>query len=878
MSHVQRWAVLLVTLAWPLAGLAETHAVLIGIDKYDNPDITSLRYTVNDVKAFHDLLVDPAYGGAGRDNVVLMVPEGERALRPTRAGILVQIKKAALRTQPDDTLILYFAGHGMETPEGRFLLGVDADPLLLSDTAVPVDRLPVILADVRAAKILVIVDACRNDPAAGRAQADNPLGESFERGLRPRVLAPGGATGPRQVATWLACGVGQRAWEFSEHEHGVFSYFLLEGLKGGAAADGAVGLTNLSDHVAKQVADWARRNGKQQDPKLDNPDRLELILTRPRPPRPGGVQEIPLASLQIDSEPDGATVLVDGEVKGKTPLKLTFEMPDGQAKKVTVRLQLEGYEPAAAGIDLVPGQTQPWQKTLTKQALPPATIERPVVTPEQQPHELPDQGRPASWQPGWEAGPDGLPVVSIPGGPVRLGTDRPEADVTERPQHSVSLSAYKIQAVEVTNEAYAGTLNRMLVSGAITFDDDGNVVTTANSTTSGWPAGLVLIFTSSPECAITYTGARGGPPEPAAFFTVEEADHDRPAVPVTWFGAALYAAWNGMRLPTEAEWERAAQARDADQPYPWGGAAIGPRYANVMTDDLPSAMDVGELRDGASAAGCLQMVGNVWEWTADRFITDYHRQADGTDPQIGFSAGEVVQMSLRGGGYQYPAELTTVWTRSAAYAGDYGEDYGFRCVLPSQPTTNIILPKVSSGGDGKSGIDGGKTRMDGGQAQPPGANDDGEVEPSPVATVFQHPLNGTRLAIPEGWAAEPQPTGAVLIGNEDDEAGVIYFYISPVYTSAEAVHAAAMIEVQALGITWNQPSSSGTLTLADPVGPVQVYRNAYIAQAHGEELMVMVDVVFRNGIFHALAYAAPTDLFEDYLGDYLTVLTASVYP
>lgn len=866
MKHLHRWAVLLGLLACPLAGMAETHAVLIGIDKYDNPEITPLRYTVNDVKAFYDALVDPAIGGGNRDNVVLMVPEGERALRPTRAGILVQIKKAALRTRPDDTLILYFAGHGMETADGRFLLGVDADPLLLSDTAVPIDRLPAILSDVRASRILVIVDACRNDPAAGRAQADNPMGEAFERGLRPRVLAPDGGGGPRQIATWLACGVGQRAWEYSEHEHGVFSYYLLEGLKGGAADGGEVTLTNLAAHVESQVAEWARRNGKEQTPKLDNPDRLDLILSRPHAPRPGGVREIPLATLRIDSEPAGATVVVDGDVKGRTPLTLTIELTDGQAREVSVRLQLDGHEPAAAGVRLEPGRTQTWTKTLAKQALPTVVPDQPVVTPEPQPQSNPQ--RPASWLPQWQPGPDGLPVVTVPSGDVVLGTNRPDSDVTERPQHTVSLNSFQIHAVEVTNEAYVMTLNRMLAAGAIAFDDDGNVVTVANAAVPGWPAGLVLIFTSSPECAIEFHGTRGGPLEPsrpAGQFTVSEADHDLPAVPVTWFGATLYALWNGMRLPTEAEWERAAQSSRPGEPYPWGSAAIGPRYANVETDDDAELRAVGDFHAGISAVGCLNMVGNVWEWTADRYIPDYHRQAVGIDPQIGYQPNEVVQMTLRGGGYQYPAEMTTLWTRSAAFAGDYGEDYGFRCVVPSQSQTQVIYPQVASGG--------GKTGLSDGHHQ---TTDDGEL--APVGQVYQHPFNGARIAIPEGWAAQPTPSGAVGIGSDDDDAGALYFYCSPVWNSVELVQQAIYQELANLGAQVGQASATSTFTVTTPGGPVQVFRQQAPMLFDGEEALALIDVVANHGIFHGLVYAAPLDVFEDSLPGYRTILERTVYP
>jgi formylglycine-generating enzyme required for sulfatase activity len=138
----------------------------------------------------------------------------------------------------------------------------------------------------------------------------------------------------------------------------------------------------------------------------------------------------------------------------------------------------------------------------------------------------------------------------------------------------------------------------------------------------------------------------------------DQADH--PVVQVTWEDAAAYARWAGKRLPAEQEWEKAARGVDG-RLFPWGDQQPTPDLCNFGRN-AGGTTPVGKYSpQGDSPYGCVDMAGNVWEWTASQD-----------------ESGGVV---LRGGGWSHPAEYTRPALRSIHDPEDRYDTDGFRCVV-----------------------------------------------------------------------------------------------------------------------------------------------------------------------------------------------------
>jgi len=198
------------------------------------------------------------------------------------------------------------------------------------------------------------------------------------------------------------------------------------------------------------------------------------------------------------------------------------------------------------------------------------------------------------------------PDVLVPAGPFTMGTSsEPWALDNERPAHTVELAAFRLDSTPVSNAAYQR------------FIEDGGYQQPRWWTEEGWQyrqqAGL--------EAPLFWHRDDDGSWLRRRFGHTEPLPPDQPVLHVCWFEADAYARWAGRRLPTEAEWEKAARYDSANGRTlrnPWGDADPGPQHANLGQRHLEPA-PVGSYPDGAAPCGARQLMGDVWEWTATDF-------------------------------------------------------------------------------------------------------------------------------------------------------------------------------------------------------------------------------------------------------------------
>jgi formylglycine-generating enzyme required for sulfatase activity len=233
--------------------------------------------------------------------------------------------------------------------------------------------------------------------------------------------------------------------------------------------------------------------------------------------------------------------------------------------------------------------------------------------------------------------------ILIPAGSFQMGCDSSNPAETcssnEQPLHTVTLDAYYIDKYEVTNARYKACVD----AGGCTAP------------------GSVNSSTRRPY-----------------YSTSTYADY--PVVWVTWDQASAFCAWAGGRLPTEAEWEKAARGSSDTRKYPWGDSAPDCTKTNYWP--LPACVGdtsrVGSYPSGASPYGVMDMAGNVWEWVNDRYGSDYYSVSPGVNPQ-GPATGS--WRVLRGGSWSYDGFNVRSADRGYFLPGNWGSDGGgFRCV------------------------------------------------------------------------------------------------------------------------------------------------------------------------------------------------------
>lgn len=249
----------------------------------------------------------------------------------------------------------------------------------------------------------------------------------------------------------------------------------------------------------------------------------------------------------------------------------------------------------------------------------------PSATPTPEPTDIPTAAPTATSLPDLIEDEHGVSMVLVPSGEFVMGSDNDMA--AAKPAHTVYLDMFYIDQFEVTNAMYLECVQ----AGACT--------------------------------------AGGGTRLKNSIF----AEH--PVMDVTWYNARDFCDWRGARLPTEAEWEKAARGTDQRR-FPWGNDPVTcelARYGDCGWFTIP----VGQHPQGVSPYGAHDMAGNAWEWTNDWYDADYYTYSPAANPQGPDT--ETGWKVTRGGAWYYHADLmTAIWRNHAPV--DVGYSYlGFRC-------------------------------------------------------------------------------------------------------------------------------------------------------------------------------------------------------
>lgn len=278
-------------------------------------------------------------------------------------------------------------------------------------------------------------------------------------------------------------------------------------------------------------------------------------------------------------------------------------------------------------------------------------------------------------------GQDGAEMVLVPVGAFIMGSApddiasllnrHPKAKSAllkdESPRHQVLLDAFYIDTHEVTNARFSQFVQSTGYRTQAEREGGGRVRTGAKT----W--GQV------PDAS--WRAPRGQGSSMAGL----EA---HPVVQVSWHDAKAYCAWAGKRLPTEAEWEKAARGTDG-RLYPWGHQIDGTRVNfcdrkcpfewkdDSVDDGYSSTAPVGSYEAGKSPYGAYDMAGNVWEWVADWYDARYYQRSPARNPQ-GPTSG--TQIGVRGGSWLYAALASRAPVRAGVPPDRRNDNIGLRCV------------------------------------------------------------------------------------------------------------------------------------------------------------------------------------------------------
>ena len=657
------------------------YALVIGNTEYTDSGLAKLNAPGKDAEDFARVLQSVEIGAF--DEVVTFVNE-------TVFNLNVAIEDFFADKKPEDLLVFYFSGHGVRDESGSLFLAVkNTNRKRLRATAIKTDFVREMMDQSRSRRQVIILDCCNSGAFDYGAKAETGgsmgMAKAFEgTGYGHVVLTATDAT--------------QFAWEGDriigdETANSLFTHFLVKGLEGEADedGDGRISVDELYEYVYKQIVN---RTPKQTPGKWSYKQQGEIILRQSS--RIENIKPQPLSAELMEEIEDTRPYVREAAVQKLEKILKGRNM--GQARSARTALekiavdentthrvaQLAGQALAALGendapIDeekkakeeverLAAQKKEKERKAREKSAADNRareTREKANRPPVQKVEQKKSAGNSLPIALGgfgflifagifvvvaflvikWLSSPtiptatevpaatetlptnigtDGMILMYVPAGTFTMGSnssDQPD----EKPEHQVNLDAFWIDQTEVTNAMYAKCV------------DVGECVAPSNT---------------------------------ANFSNSSYAKH--PVVYVDWNQANAYCSWAERRLPTEAEWEKAARGTDG-RTYPWG-EGIDCNKANYQSSCVGGTAPVGSYESGKSPYEVYDMAGNVWEWVSSLYKAYPYAVNDGRE-----NLSTIDSRVLRGGSW---LDLDYNARSASRYWNDPTNAYGiigFRC-------------------------------------------------------------------------------------------------------------------------------------------------------------------------------------------------------
>jgi formylglycine-generating enzyme required for sulfatase activity len=376
-------------------------------------------------------------------------------------------------------------------------------------------------------------------------------------------------------------------------------------------------------------------------------------------------------------------------------------------------------------------------------------------------------------------------VVYVPPGEFVMGQDEAELVSDHEPAHTVSLDGFWIHQTEVTNQMYAACVAAGICSPP-DQDDEG------------------------PYSLSRYS--------------------NHPVVNVDWTQAETYCEWILGRLPTEAEWEKAARG-DEGKPYPWGEDA--PTCDLLNAADCLDPADTSAVRDyalGASPYKLADVAGNVFEWVYDWFDEEYYAASPAESP-TGPTSGE--ERVFRGSSYQTPVDEAAVYLRNRLDPQDRQADLGFRCVLSGETVGNPPPPMCEVAG-----------------YTPPDDPDESDT-PEP------YPINAYCQPFGEGYITPINIVIGYPVDVDDftvtSPLGDVYCYVDPAFPDLLVCDGPGLPMDHTVDITICSTLGAPPLADVEPSCPAGYYWNA-VAHRCRSNLLPPMDADCGPGYFQTDAY------------------------